>query len=115
PMRANDARVAILLIDRVWADDSRIAPCNVAMTAREIGRDIRERAVRILSIGVEIDRPLREERRDVEVVRSRRDEELRIAGPAEAFITLRAIGGDFDVVSLLAPDDVVEKLVDDFV
>ena len=112
---ANDARVAVAFVDRVGADDARIAPRDVAMPAGQIGRDIREAAIGVLRIGVEIDEPLGEERCDVEVVRGGGDEELRIAGPAEALIALRAVGGDFEVVALLAPDDVVEQLVHRFV
>src|SRR5277367_2190604 len=52
-----------------------------------------------------------EERLDIEVVGGSRHEKFRVAGPAHAFITLRTVGGNFKIVSLLAPDDVTVKLV----
>ena len=49
---------------------------------------------------------------DIEVIGGGRHEELRVAGPTHAFIPLRAIGRDFQIVAFLAPDNVVLELVD---
>ena len=48
----------------------------------------------------------------VEVVGGRADEELGVARPAQPLVALRAVGGHLQIVALLAPDDVVLKLVD---
>jgi hypothetical protein len=82
------------------------------MPAEQIGRDIREAAIGILGIGVEVDQPLGEEACDIEIAGGGGDEELGIAGPAEALVALRAIGGDLEIIALLTPDDVVKELVD---
>ena len=42
-------------------------------------------------------------------------ESLRITRPAEAFVALRAVGGDIEEISAQAPDDVALELVEHFV
>ena len=49
---------------------------------------------------------------EVHVVGGGAPKDLGIGGPAQAFIALRAVGGDADEVGALAPEDVAPKLVD---
>ncbi len=56
--------------------------------------------------------PLVEESATSMLKLARADKDLRVAGPAEAFVALRAVGGDFEEVALLAPDDVVLELLE---
>ena len=47
----------------------------------------------------------------IEIVAGGTDEDLRISGPAETFIALRAVGRNIDKVAFLSPDDVVEQFI----
>ncbi len=40
------------------------------------------------------------------------DEHLGVAGPAQPLVALRAIGGHFQEIALLAPEDIVLQLVE---
>jgi len=56
--------------------------------------------------------PLREEPRHIHVECRRSREHLRVAGPPEPLVALRAIGGHADEVPLLSPHDVVIELIE---
>src|ERR1051326_6249533 len=56
--------------------------------------------------------PLREEAGDVHVERGGAREHLRVAGPAEALVALRTVGGDVEEIAALSPDDVLLQPVD---
>src|SRR5207248_10757295 len=63
----------------------------------------------------QIDQPLGEERRHVKIIRAGANEKLSIACPAQPLVALRAVGWHLQIISLLSPDDVVEKLIDQLV
>ena len=76
-----------------------------------LGLDVGEGAFGRLAV-VDVDQPLGEEGGHVGVHRRRADEDLGVAHPAQTLVALRTIGGNADVVSALAPDDVRLELVD---
>ena len=56
--------------------------------------------------------PLAEERGNVHIECGGGTEDLRIAGPAETLVTLRAVGRDFKEIVALSPADIAVKLID---
>jgi hypothetical protein len=80
----------------------------------DVGDDMRHTPAFILLRG-EIGQPRRQESGGVvEEVRGR-GEGLDVAGPTEAFVSLRAVGGNVDEVAAHAPDDVVVELIEQLV
>ena len=67
-------------------------------------------AIIVLRVG-DVLQPLREEAGDVHVVAGGADKDLRVAGPSEAFVALRAISGHAQEISALTPDDVLVKAI----
>ena len=63
----------------------------------------------------EVPEPTGEKGGAVHVETRGRREDLNVAGPAEALVALGAVGGEFQEVAVLAPDDVVLELVDELV
>ncbi len=57
--------------------------------------------------------PLGEESGDVQVEGGGADKHLGIPGPAQALISLRAVGGHVDEIALLTPKDIVLELVEE--
>ena len=56
--------------------------------------------------------PLAEECGDVHIECGGGTEDLRVAGPAETLVTLRAVGRDFKEIVALSPADIAVKLID---
>ena len=110
-MLREQPRVAIAKVDRPRADEHRVLPrraaVHVAQEARHRRRDVAVRALRIVDVVL----PFGEERRDIHVERRCAHEHLRVAGPAQALVALRAVRGHFQEVAALAPLDVVLELV----
>jgi hypothetical protein len=68
-----------------------------------------DRAVLVLRVP-QVEQPFPQEAADVVVERRGGREDLRVAGPAEAFVALRAVGRHREEVAALAPDDVLLQL-----
>ncbi|MNN70410.1 hypothetical protein D3C81_1862580 [compost metagenome] len=66
----------------------------------------------VLLVGRQIFEPFGEKRRHIHQIRRGADEHLRIAGPAQPLIPLRAIRRYIDKVTFLAPQNIVLELVD---
>ena len=103
--------VAVRDVHHPGHDDRRITPAGSARRVRrvrseDVGNHPGQAAARVL-IGGEICQPLRKESGDVHVERRGWREDLRVAGPAEPLIPLRAIGGHVEEVAALPPDDVL--------
>ena len=62
-------------------------------------------------VGGEIAKPLFKEALNVEIEARRADKHLRVARPAEALVSLRAVGRDIEEVALLTPYYILEKSV----
>ena len=62
-------------------------------------------------VGGEIVKPLFKEALSIEIEARRADKHLRVARPAEALVSLRAVGRDIEEIALLTPDYIFEKLV----
>ena len=112
PANVNHACVAVDLPDGPRTNDARVGPCGsefVAMLKRKrsVTGKRTARTLRLHQLAI----PLGEKRADIGVVSRRRDVGLCVAGPAHAFIALRAIGGQVDKVSPLRPKDVAVKLI----
>ena len=59
-----------------------------------------------------VDHLLAKERRRLEMESPGSHKHLGIAGPAQSFIALRAIGRDFQIVPFLSPADVLHQTID---
>ena len=104
-MRFNHAGVAVDFVNGPRADDAGTGPCSGPVTVKDGGLVAKE-TLPILGVH-EVDHPLGEELGDILIITTRADKDLSVAGPAEAFIALWAVGGNFEVVRALTPDDVL--------
>jgi len=105
--------VAIGKINLPRANHRRIRPCG---TAAELipcpagyvwkRHGIGNRAVAAL-LGCHIPQPFAEKAFDIKIKGSRADKYLRVAGPAQPFVALRAIGRNIEKIVLLAPDNIL--------
>ncbi len=99
----DDTFIAVNLVYRPRADDAGIAPGGCAVAHRDLTRrHIGKRSFRALRI-FEVNQPLGEKCCDVHIVSRRADENLGVAGPAQPFIALWAVGRHLDKVAPLAP------------
>ena len=57
-------------------------------------------------------KPLFEEALNIEIEARRADKHLRVARPTEAFVSLRAVGRDGEVIAALSPKNVGNQPVD---
>ena len=62
-------------------------------------------------VGGEVAKPLFKEALNIEIEARRADKHLRVTRPAEALVSLRAVGRDIEGIALLTPDYIFEKLV----
>ena len=101
------AGVAGSLVQHPGNDHTRVAPGGVAGAGPTRGRwsDISIRAGRELGV-YEIVEPLVDHVGDIGVEESRRRKDLQVGGPTQAFVALRAVGGDADEVGPQTGDDV---------
>ncbi len=109
-MIGEDALIAGHAVDDPRADHTGLGPRWRAVAGGDTRCDVGKGAIAGLRV-VDVDQPLGEERRDIHRVRRGRDEDLRVAHPAEALVALRAVGGHAEVVATLAPQDVGEQAV----
>ena len=78
-----------------------------------VGHDVGDVVVGVvLGLGGDVEEPFVEEVGDVELVGGGGGVGGDVAGPAEPFVALRAVGGDVEEVAFLAPDGVGDELVD---
>ena len=56
--------------------------------------------------------PLGKELLHIVVVAGRLDKNLRVAGPAEAFVPLGAVGGNVEEIALLTPENIGDQLIE---
>ena len=104
-------RIAVGLVDLPGADGGRVAPGGAGFVVRQnIGDHAADAAVRELVRG-HVMEPFAEEAFHIIEVGSRADEDLRVAGPAQALVPLGAVRGNVQEVAPLAPDDVGEELI----
>lgn len=61
-------------------------------------------------VGGEIVKPLFKEALSIEIEARRADKHLRVARPAEALVSLRAVGRDIEEIALLTPDYILKSL-----
>lgn len=108
-----DGAVAVELVHGPGQDGGHVAPDARARALHVSGRDDKwhHPAARGLFLR-QVVAVLGEERGRVEVKARRPTEDHRVARPAEALVTLRAVGRDVDKVTLLAPQRVLEQAVD---
>ena len=115
PALLEESTVAEAAMDRPRADHDRVRPGGSAIQPGEgpgAGHRGDRRNPAVLALGVlEIEQPFREEPRHLHVEGGGANEDLGIAGPAEALVALRAVRGHVHEVAALAPDDVALKLV----
>ena len=109
--------VAVGDVHRPRDDHGRVAPARGAgrirrIGAQDIGNNPGQRAAPVL-IGRDIAQPLREKSRDVEVERRGGREDLRVAGPAQPLVALRAVGRHVEEVAALAPYDILLQPVEE--
>ncbi|MNC30657.1 hypothetical protein D3C75_789460 [compost metagenome] len=108
-----DTLIPIALVQRPGTDNGCIAPGRRGMLL--VPQDIRnhERNTAMVQlVGRQIFEPFGEKRRHIHQIRRSPDEHLRIPGPAQPLIPLRAIRRHIDKVAFLAPQDIVLELVD---
>ncbi|OQC03617.1 MAG: hypothetical protein BWX80_02732 [Candidatus Hydrogenedentes bacterium ADurb.Bin101] len=110
-MLFDDTGVTVKLVNEPRANHGRIAPGYRAAAQFDVRGDMGETAVLLLAVPDEVDQPLGVKRADAGGVQCRRHEKLRVAGPAQAFVTLRAVRRRFKVVAFQAPRDIVKQLV----
>ena len=111
--RCEDAHVAVALVQHPRHHDRGVTPHGGRPgLAEHVGHDERDDAVGIVLLDGEVGEPRREEAVDVEQEARRRGEHLDVAGPAQAFVTLRAVGGQVEEVAPHAPHDVLVQAVD---
>ena len=77
---------------------------------QDVGDHERHRAV-VFLIERDILQPLGVKRSGVMIERSGSRENLRVPSPAQAFVALRAVRGDVEKISFLAPKNVVLQLI----
>ena len=78
-----------------------------------VGDDVGDVAVGVvLGLGGEVEQPFVQEVGDVELVGGGGGVDGDVAGPAEPFVALRAVGGYVEEVALLTPHRVGDQLVD---
>ena len=106
----HNARVSIGPIDMVGAKQRGIAPSRGSATAHDVGNHMGKGSVGHLVI-LTGGQPAGKERRHVKVIHSGGSKELGVTGPAHPLVTLRAVGRNFQVIALLAPNDVAVKLI----
>ena len=111
-----DLLVAVVPVDFPRTDHPGIGPSRVAellraVFAEHIGRDVGIRAVRPLAV-TQVLQPLAEKFAHVVVERRRSNEDLRVAGPAETFIALRAVGRDIEEIPAQAPADIAVEAIE---
>ena len=61
--------------------------------------------------GADIRKPFPEKEPDIILERGGAAEDLAVPGPAVPLIPLRAVRRDVEIIALLAPDDIAEKLI----
>jgi hypothetical protein len=79
---------------------------------QDIWHDMRHTAAWQL-VRAQIAQPFGEEAGGVHIEASGTDKDLGVAGPTQALVTLRAVGGHVDKVAFLTPNDIVLQLVDE--
>ena len=66
----------------------------------------------LLILGIhQVDHPFSKEGGHILIIATSADEDLSVASPAQAFVTLRTIGWHFQVVGTLPPQDVAMQLI----
>ena len=113
-MLAQDLLVAVTKVDRPRADECGIGPGGATVSGQAEGLSVWDdgRDGTIGTLGVaHVLKPLVEEATHIHKKRGRADEDLGVAGPSEAFVALRTVGGGFEKIALLPPDDVARELV----
>ncbi len=111
-----DLLVAVVPVDFPRTNHPGIGPRRVAELLRavfsqHVGSDVGIRAVRPLAVA-QVLQPFAEKFAHVVVERRRSNEDLRVAGPAETFVALRAVGRDIEEIPAQAPADVAVEAVE---
>ena len=110
-LTAQNVCVAECLIKLPRADAGCVAPgCAGLLIFQDGGDNMVYVTVRILVSG-KVCEPFTVKGFRIEIVAGGTDEDLRISGPTETFIALRAVGRNIDKVAFLSPDDVVEQFI----
>ncbi len=92
--------------------DARVAPGGRAFAVGDQQRGhVAEGPVLVLLVQ-DVQQPAADERGHVGLEAGGGQEDLRVGGPAEPLVALRAVGRDADVVAALAPGDVADQLGD---
>ena len=78
----------------------------------DVRHDERHDAASRPGFDLKVEEPLVEEAGGVELEAGAGREDGNVAGPAEAFVALRAIGGNLEKVAALTPDRVLNQTVD---
>ena len=118
-MPLDDSSVAIDAKEGPGTDDAGIGPSR----AKTLARFAMAHGVRaVIRIGTEaalrffdVVHPFCEEGGDIGVVTGGADINLRVTHPAEPFVALRAVGGQFNEIGALRPANVAKELVHDLV
>src|ERR1051325_7780570 len=108
------ALVSIDVVNRRGTDDAGIGPGGAAIGLGHFDRRHHGKlAVGALAVLAQVGQPFGEEGLHVGVHRGGADIDLSVAGPAHAFVALRAIGGDVNEVGALGVVNVFVETVQD--
>ena len=113
-MVAQDFEIAVVAVDGPRTDEHGVRPCRAAVARETEGFWERNKARNgaVLRLGVpHVHEPFAKESIYIHVKGSGADKRLGVPGPTEALVALGAVGGHFQEVALLTPEDIVFKLV----
>ena len=103
---------AVSQIDRPWTDGCSVSPCRASrLFLQQIGNYVADVAILPL-IRRQIRQPFGKEFLHIIIQAGSADKYLRIPGPPQALVSLRAVGRHIEEIALLPPDDIVKKAVE---
>jgi len=98
--------IAVCQIDLPRHDYRRVAPRRACIRVVEDVRHDKTYSAEAFYIRRHIFSPLAEKALDIEVIACGFYKDLSVARPAEAFVTLRAVGGNVDKIASLSPENI---------